>query len=95
MSESTRTSAMAVTSLVLGILTLPAVFCCVGYLTGILSVVFGIIGLIAVKNGEASEGSKAMAWAGIITSSLAMIGYAVLYALTFAGMLSLPVIASQ
>jgi len=74
----TRTSAMAVTSVILGVLTIPSVFCCVGYLTGPLAVIFGIIGLVAVRNGEASEASKIMAWAGIICAGVAMVGYLVL-----------------
>lgn len=87
MTGGQRTSAMAVTSLIMGVLTIPLVWCCFGYLTGPLAVIFGIIGLIAVKNGEASAASKVMAWAGIIMASVSMIGYLILYMTVLGGTL--------
>mgnify|MGYP006928161842 CR=1 FL=1 len=76
-----RVSAMAVASMILGIVTMPGVFCCVGYGTGVLALVLGGMALIAVHNGDVSKSSAVMAWAGVITATLAMLGYAVYFAL--------------
>lgn len=74
------THGLAIASLVLGIVSLPLVFlCCTGYATGTLSIIFGIISLGAVRRGEANATSKGMAWGGIATSAVAMIGYAAIY----------------
>ncbi len=74
------THGLSIASLVLGIVSLPLVFlCCTGYITGTLSIVFGVIALGAVRRGEASSTSRGLAWGGIVTSAVAMIGYAAIY----------------
>lgn len=85
---SKKTSAMAITSLVLGIVTVPSVFCCVGFLTGALSVMFGIIGLVHVSNGDAAPTSKVIAWTGIVLSTLAMGLYAIYFVAVLGGSMS-------
>ena len=77
--SSRRTSVLAVFSLILAVVTIPSVFFCCGYVTGALAVTFGIIGLVAVNNGEANAASKVMAWAGIIIATLPMVAYALYF----------------
>jgi predicted RNA-binding Zn-ribbon protein involved in translation (DUF1610 family) len=62
----------AITSMVLGILSLPACYC--GFIFGIVAIVFGII----AKNGMAKSKNydgKGMATAGLITGILGTIGW--------------------
>lgn len=80
-----KMSAMSIASLILGIITMPSVFCCVGFVTGSLSIMFGALGLVAVHNGEAGTSSKVISWTGIALSVLSMGGY-LIYFLFFVGM---------
>lgn len=89
-SKSDRTSISAIVSLVLGIATIPGIFCCVGYATGIVGVVLGVIALVQVKNGEANETSKILAIAGIAVNALAMVGYTIALMVGMATMPEVP-----
>lgn len=73
--QAPRRSGMAVTSLVLGIITVPAIFVCVGMVTGVLGIIFGIIGLRAVATGEGRVKGRGMAWTGITLSLAAFVLY--------------------
>lgn len=88
MEASKKLSGMAIASLVLGIITIPGVFCCLGFATGILSVVFGSVALVYAHNKEVSPASKPMAWGGIIVSLLAMIGYIIYFIVILGGSLA-------
>ena len=72
MSGNQPTNGMAVTSMVLGIVSLCGLLCCFGGLLGILGLIFGIIAMNQVKNNSYASGSKGMALAGIICSSIAL-----------------------
>lgn len=79
MAGPKRTSGMAVASLVLAILTIPLVWCCLGYITGPLAILFGFLGLTAYKNGDVTEASKTMAWIGIALSAATLVGFTIFY----------------
>lgn len=88
--KSDRTSISAVLSLVLALATLPGIFCCVGYGTGIIGIVLGAIALVQVKNGEANQTSKILAIAGITVNALAIVGYTIALAVGMATMPDMP-----
>lgn len=83
-----RTSVSAIVALILAILTLPGVFCCAGFGTGIVAIVLGIISVVQHKNGEADDASMIMGWVSIVVSTLAMVGY-LLYMVIFVGTVAL------
>lgn len=88
--QGNRTSISAILSLILALMTLPGIFCCVGYGTGIVAIVLGVIALVQVKNGEANSTSKVLAIAGIVVSTLAMIGYSIALLIGVATMPDVP-----
>ncbi|HEV7474721.1 MAG TPA: DUF4190 domain-containing protein [Pyrinomonadaceae bacterium] len=62
---------LAVTSLVLGILSVTLGLCCYfGILTGPTALVLGIISLVQIKNDPAKYGGKGFAIGGIVTGGL-------------------------
>ncbi len=77
-------------SLILALVTLPGIFCCVGYGTGIIGIVLGAIALVQVNNGEANQASKIMAIAGIVVNSLAIVGYTIALVVGVATMPDMP-----
>jgi hypothetical protein len=64
-SQPTKTSGMAIASLVLGLLTFPT--CGVG---GLLGLIFGIVAIIKISNSEGRLRGKGMAIAGISISAV-------------------------
>lgn len=62
---------MAVTSMVLGIVSIPMLYCCVGVILGIMAMIFGFIAINQVNRGEAR--GKGMALAGIILGAVAIL----------------------
>lgn len=74
---------MAVTSMVLGIVSIPMLFCCyIGVITGIAAIVFGAIGTNQAKKGEAR--GQGMAMAGLICGAVAVVLFIVLIVLYLA-----------
>jgi hypothetical protein len=62
---------LAITSLVLGILSMTLGLCCYfGILTGPTAVVLGIIALVQIKNDPSKYGGKGLAIGGIVTGGL-------------------------
>jgi hypothetical protein len=64
-TEPSKTSGMAIASLVLGLLTFPT--CGIG---GIIGLIFGIVALIKISNSEGRLRGKGMAVAGVAVSGL-------------------------
>lgn len=62
---------MAITSMVLGIISLVGTCCCPAGLVGIVGLVFGIVAMNQIGSGHYSSGSRGMAIAGVICSSIA------------------------
>lgn len=79
-----RTSISAIIALVCALLTVPGVFCCAGYGTGLLSVVLGIIAVVQHRNGEANVASAIMGGSSIAISVIAMGLYLIIFGATFA-----------
>ncbi|ADD42644.1 DUF4190 domain-containing protein [Stackebrandtia nassauensis] len=81
MPEQELPQGMPLTSMILGIVSIPLVFCCyIGTITGILAIIFGAIGLSQVNKGEAR--GKGMAMAGLIlgiSAFVVLIVFIVLY----------------
>jgi hypothetical protein len=77
-------TALATTSLVLGIIAIPTVCVCVGPLLGLVAVILGIVALVQVGNQPERFGGKGRAIGGIVTGS---IGIVLIFA---AGMMAVP-----
>lgn len=68
---ASRQQGLAITSLVLGILSVTVGLCCYfGILTGPAALVLGIISLVQIKNDPAKYGGKGFAIGGIVTGGL-------------------------
>jgi hypothetical protein len=68
---SSRQQGLAITSLVLGILSMTLGLCCYfGILTGPAAVVLGIIALVQIKNDPQKYSGKGLAIGGIVTGGL-------------------------
>jgi hypothetical protein len=68
---------MAKASMILGLVSIPAIFLCLGWATSILAIIFGIIGLTAVAKGDGRIRGKGLAWTGIISGVLAIVVYGI------------------
>jgi hypothetical protein len=73
--QPAKTSQMAIWSMILGLLTLPLAFVYVGLLTGVLAIVFGIIGISAISGSAGRLKGKGMAWTGIVSTVVALCAY--------------------
>ena len=77
-SASAPVNGMAVTSMIIGIVSVSGLCCCpTGYL-GVLGLVFGIVAMNQMSDGRYSNASKGMATAGLICSGIAL-GLAVVW----------------
>lgn len=76
-------SALAIASLILGIIGLLTGWLIFGGALGLVGVILGIVALVKVKNGTAS--GKGMAIGGIVTGALGMIGAVVMLILGMIG----------
>jgi hypothetical protein len=87
---------LAITSLVLGIVSLVLMFtCCLGFLTAIPAVIFGTVAIKKANRGEA--GGKGMAIAGVVLggvvlalTALVVVFYGVMFALAPQGLGNAP-----
>jgi hypothetical protein len=77
-------TALATTSLVLGIIAIPAVCICVGPLLGLVAVILGIVALVRVSNQPERFGGKGRAIGGIVTGSIGIM------LIVAAGMMTVP-----
>ena len=75
-----KNNGMAVASMVLGLVSLPAIFLCVGFITGLLAILFGIIGLSQIARGNGSFKGRGMAWTGILSAVAAFVIYGIFLA---------------
>ena len=73
--QPTPSSALAIASLILGVIGLLSGWLIFGGVLGLVGVILGIVALVKVKNGTAS--GKGMAIGGIVTGALGMIVAAV------------------
>lgn len=77
--QPTPSSALAIASLILGIIGLLTGLMFFGAVLGLVGVILGIVALVKVKNGTAS--GKGMAIGGIVTGALGMIAAAAMMVL--------------
>ena len=82
--QPTPSSALAIASLILGIIGLLSGWLSFGGVLGLVGVILGIVALVKVKNGTAS--GKGMAIGGIVTGALGMIGAVVTLILGLIGL---------
>lgn len=77
--QPTPSSALAIASLILGVIGLLSGWLIFGGALGLVGVILGIVALVKVKNGTAS--GKGMAIGGIVTGALGMIAAAAMMVL--------------
>lgn len=77
--QPTPSSALAIASLILGVIGLLSGWLIFGGVLGLVGVILGIVALVKVKNGTAS--GKGMAIGGIVTGALGMIAAAAMMVL--------------
>lgn len=75
-----KTNPLAVTSLIMGAISVCLACCCYGFPFNVLGIVFGVIGLLQIKQNPAWETGGGFAWAGIILAVFSIFLAALLYA---------------
>ena len=75
--EQSTTNGMAITGMVMGILSLVTI-CCYGFPFTLLGIIFSAIGLSQIKKSNPRQSGKGMAIAGLICSILSFLIYAAL-----------------
>jgi hypothetical protein len=71
MTAGGATDPLAITSLVLGIISLPLHFCCyLGWPVGIAAIVCGIISVVRIGKEPNRYAGKGLAWGGMIAAGL-------------------------
>ena len=81
-----KTNAMAVTGLILGIVSVTfGLCCCYGIPFNVLGIVFSLIGLAQIRKNPEMETGKGLAIAGLILSGLSIVLVGILIAIGVAG----------
>ena len=81
--EQSTTNGMAITGMVMGILSLVTI-CCYGFPFNLLGIIFSAIGLSQIKKSNPRQSGKGMAIAGLICSILSFLIYAALLVVVIA-----------
>ena len=81
--EQNTTNGMAITGMVMGILSLVTI-CCYGFPFNLLGIIFSAIGLSQIKKSNPRQKGKGMAIAGLICSILSFLIYAAILIVVFA-----------
>ena len=76
-SLNPKTSGLAIASLVLGIVTLPTIFICLGIVTGTIGIILGIVSLFTIRGSKGRIKGKWIGITGIFLSCAAFIIYGV------------------
>lgn len=74
-STPAKPSVLAIISLCLGIVSIPLIFVCIGWITALSGLVLGIIALVNIKSSNGAVKGKGLAIGGLTASVLAMIIY--------------------
>lgn len=77
------TNTFAILSAVFAFLSIPGSWCCAGYVTGLISVVCGLVALSQFRQSEFNTASKVAAWGGIGVSLATLAVGAIFSLLTF------------
>jgi hypothetical protein len=75
-----KTSGMAIAALILGIVSIPLIFVCIGWGTALTGLVLGIIAIVQINGSDGQLKGKGMAISGVVTSILAVIIYGIFIA---------------
>ena len=75
-----QSKSLATASMILGIISITVGWLCMGPLLAIAAIVIGAVALSQIKNTPERVGGKQMAWTGVITGSLALLGIIIFYA---------------
>jgi hypothetical protein len=73
-----KTDGLAIASMVLGIVSIPTLALCVGFIVGIVGAVLGLVSMSRIKKSGGSIGGRGQAIAGV-SCSFTTIGLTVLY----------------
>lgn len=87
------TSGLAITSMVLGILSL--LIPCLGIITGLLAVIFGGVSLGQINRSRGRLGGRGMAITGLVTGIITLTLYAVYFLLIALGTAAVPTAVDQ
>ena len=66
-------------SMILGIISITIGWLCFGPILAIAAIIIGAVALSQIKNTPERVGGKQMAWTGVITGSLALVGIIIFY----------------
>jgi hypothetical protein len=80
-SQRPRTNPMALTGMIMGILSIVVGWFCCGPVFSILGIIFSAIGISQINKNPGNETGKGMAITGLILSILGMIFFIVIFAL--------------
>jgi len=78
MISTQKTNGMAVTGLVMGILTLTCGLCCGGPLFAVLGIIFSAVGLSQINKNPALYSGKGMAITGLVLSIVGLVATTIL-----------------
>lgn len=79
-----KTNGFAISSLVMGIVSVTVALCCYGFPFNLLGVIFGVIALSQIRNAPQQYDGEGMAIAGLVLSGLSLVLAAMLF--VFMGM---------
>lgn len=69
-----KNNPLAIASLVLGIISVPTIFCCgLGIITAILAIIFGCFSLGAIRRSDGSQAGSGLAVAGLVIGIIAIV----------------------
>jgi hypothetical protein len=74
-----QNKSLATASMILGILSVTVGWLCMGPLFAIAAIVLGAVALSQIKKTPERVGGKPMAWTGVITGSLGVLGIIIFY----------------
>jgi hypothetical protein len=74
-----QSKSLATASMILGIISITVGWLCFGPVIAIAAIVLGAVALSQIKNAPERVGGKQMAWTGVITGRLAVIGIIIFY----------------
>jgi hypothetical protein len=72
-AQAPKTNTMALTAMIMGILSVVLVWCCYGIPFNLCALIFGIIGMVQIKNSPVPQKGKGMAIAGIVLAIVSFI----------------------
>ena len=74
-----QSKSLATASMILGIISITVGWLCFGPLLAIAAIVLGAVALSQIKKTPERVGGRQMAWTGVITGSLAVLGIIIFY----------------